>query len=448
MRIAILLLMLYPSLAWSAVKDAEFDGDQYGRVNLFNKQMTRTYEAVLDGRPNYELLQQYGTTDRLRQLSRPVGRLDVMTRDNGMSVCTASIISDRHILTNNHCIPGKGVVVAASILMNYYSTDNEQVTRRYEVDPNPVETSAALDYSILLVKGNPAREFGTIRIAARDPAAGEALLILHHPGGRPKYVTRGGCLATSPDPLSGNEILHRCDTLPGSSGSPVLSESDGRVIGLHFAGMAEASARMNFAKRMSSVYAASAILRSIVLNETTTTGPIHLGGGRMYVGELRAGWPEGRGILTDANGTKYEGQFVNGQPEGTTRITYADGVVNSQANFKRGIQTGLNFCNKTPRTTHISIAYYYENKWISQGWWGVESKTCRILFENPSQRYYYWRATSQDLIWGGDKYSFCTHDRDVFKYDNSIPCIAGAQRRGYHDIDLNGQAGWTHNLTE
>lgn len=448
MRFAIFFLLLFPNFALAAMPEAEFDADQYGRINLFNRQTTRNFEAVLNRQPNFEQLQQYGVSDRLRQLSRPIGRLDIVLKNKKMKTCTASIISDRYILTNNHCISGNENISSSSIVMNYYNAENEKDTKRYEVDITPVETNVDLDYSILAVRGNPSNVFGVARIAARDPAAGESLLILHHPGGLPKYVTRGGCLASNPNPLSGNEILHRCDTLPGSSGAPVLAESDGRMIGLHFAGMNEALERVNFAKRMSSIIAASPVLRSIVYSETTTSGQISLGDGKMYKGELRAGIPEGSGILTDASGAQYEGKFISGQLNGEVKITYADGVVYPRANFSGGVLTGLSFCNKTSRPAHLSFGYNVDGKWISEGWWRIDARSCYLAFPKINYRYYYWRATSQTTTWQGDKYRFCTHDTDAFKYDNSDPCNAKANLRGYHEIDLNGSAFHVHNFIE
>jgi hypothetical protein len=115
---------------------------------------------------------------------------------NGYSNCTASIISARHIITNAHCFPQEqGGVRQAFLLMDYYSDDNEGAVRRFEVRATPVERNAELDFAIAEVSGNPSAQFGRIALEPRDPEPGESLLIVHHPMGKPKHMTRGGCRA-------------------------------------------------------------------------------------------------------------------------------------------------------------------------------------------------------------------------------------------------------------
>jgi hypothetical protein len=68
------------------------------------------------------------------------------------------------------------------------------------------------------------------------------------------------------DQAAGPTLRHRCDTLPGSSGSLVFSMTESQTVGLHYLGGMDAQdeASFNTASRMSAIYEASALLKTIV----------------------------------------------------------------------------------------------------------------------------------------------------------------------------------------
>ncbi len=239
---------------------------EYGKVDITLPQSSRYRPSLRTSTPAFEALGRYPEQSSLRRLSRPVGRLDVLL-EGGMDPCTAVLIADDLILTNNHCIPGtrdRGVVEEATLLMGYYLQGDED-TQRFQVDIDPVETDVSLDYSILRVRGAPGRIWGVMPLEARDPAPGEALLVIHHPLAAPKKITRGNCQARNPDPVHRTNIWHTCDTLPGSSGAPILTDDRRRMIGLHFGGFGDrAVAQFNRAKRVLSLRDESPILRGVL----------------------------------------------------------------------------------------------------------------------------------------------------------------------------------------
>src|SRR5262249_7504644 len=120
-----------------------------------------------------------------------------------------------------------------------------------------------LDYAIVRVKGTPGRDYGIVRLDLRDAKPSEALVIIHHPGGKPKKLTRRECYAAPSRPLTGDELAHHCDTLPGSSGAPVFSEDDFALVGLHHAGYAGVPSdnTYNYAMRMVAIQQVSAQLQ-------------------------------------------------------------------------------------------------------------------------------------------------------------------------------------------
>lgn len=255
-----------------AAAEIMFSASQWGDVNLRLEQSTeRLVESVLTGNPNFEPLAVYAPGSRLRRLSRPVGRLDILFA-SGMTTCTAWLISDSLIITNHHCIPGDRPdrpVKKASFLLGYYSQTDTRDVEREAVHLEPVETSRELDYSILKVDGAPGKRWGTVKLTDSTPRPGEPLIVIHHPAGQPMQVTRGSCRAGSPRPVQGAELFHKCDTLPGSSGAVILDSDFNAAIALHYAGSPNPGPeRYNYGKLIGSIEARSATLRRIIAAES------------------------------------------------------------------------------------------------------------------------------------------------------------------------------------
>jgi hypothetical protein len=278
MRRALLLLALLAAAGDARAQGLSlFPASQYGKATLTLPQSTAGMSSVqlqnvLGRNANFERLDSYRDQDRFRRIATPVGRLDLLVSGplgTGVANCTASIISARHIITNAHCFPqGAGAVKQASLLMDFYSEDNAAQARRFEVKPVPVERNEQLDFVVAEVSGNPSARFGRIALEARDPEPGESLLIIHHPMGMPKHMTRGGCRAHAPVSVDGADIRHRCDTLPGSSGSPILSEGSGRMLGLHYGGSPNPGpSTWNFGKRLSEIATRSRVLSAALAEQ-------------------------------------------------------------------------------------------------------------------------------------------------------------------------------------
>ena len=108
--------------------------------------------------------------------------------------------------------------------MGYLIPRTRTGVAQYSVELKPVEASKDLDYAILRVDGRPGDEWGPIALSTETPSALTSLFIVHHPGGYPQYVTQGRCQTSNPA-LDGHDILHVCDTLPGSSGAPIFDNA-------------------------------------------------------------------------------------------------------------------------------------------------------------------------------------------------------------------------------
>ena len=254
-----------PSNAQDLTRDTVFDAGQWGEKNIIVRQSTGVdLESILSESGNHERLLAYSERNKLRIWSKPVGRLNVQFRNGSFVTCTATLVERDVILTNHHCVPNipkntqqHGPVVRAQLFLGYYSIS--RASKEYDVDITPIRASEAQDYAFLRVEGAPGDEWGIASQQIIPPQAGDSLLVIHHPLGQPKHVTRGGCRAAAPDAVGerGVQLFHLCDTLPGSSGAPIFND-DGQMIGIHRGGAALTDANpVNFGVLLKAIYSES-----------------------------------------------------------------------------------------------------------------------------------------------------------------------------------------------
>ena len=302
MRQALLALMLCsaePALA----QVAAFDPQDYGSAQLIVRQSTgdaARFIAASEGGA-FEPIGELTPGDRMASLAQPVGRLDVLVRDpatgeEGASACTASLLGAGLVLTNHHCVPQDGSleILRASILMDYHTLAG-QGSERFILDPVPVEFRAELDYAILRLSDGsaPSERYGHVALDSAPDEAGSARTVIHHPLGRPKVMSRFRCFALG-GRVEPPVVAHRCDTLPGSSGSPVFDD-EGLMVALHFAGGLDPSdpSSFNMAVDIGTILSASELLGT-----TPAAAPPSAAGGR----PLAAGRAEDPDATLDADG--------------------------------------------------------------------------------------------------------------------------------------------------
>jgi V8-like Glu-specific endopeptidase len=177
---------------------------------------------------------------RYKALAPSVARLRIMT-DAGQAFCTGFLVGDGLLLTNEHCV--RTAEEAASLLVDF-RYDSANAKPKVARGATLLRTSAALDYSLLRLSNPVETTLGRLHLETAAPARErQELVIIQHPGGEPKQVSLEGCLVAglqregaSPQKT---DFGHECDTLGGSSGSPVLDRATGRVVGLHHFGFRE-----------------------------------------------------------------------------------------------------------------------------------------------------------------------------------------------------------------
>ncbi|MFT4925822.1 MAG: serine protease [Phenylobacterium sp.] len=183
--------------------------------------------------------------------TRPVARLLMA----GSGLCTGwRVGNDNHMFTNNHCLDNASTLQDTEVWFNYQadacngSVNNATVIKVTGKDL--LKTDYDLDYSLFTVNGfaNIA-SFGNFGLHTAAPTLGELIYIPQHGSGNPKELSidsdqnaNGKCqidVASATGRAAGTDTGYFCDTIGGSSGSPVLASSDNKVVALHHFGGCE-----------------------------------------------------------------------------------------------------------------------------------------------------------------------------------------------------------------
>ena len=174
--------------------------------------------------------------------AKPVARILA----NGLALCTAWRVGPQNLmLTNNHCFSSQSGATKTEVWFNYENTKCgvKRTGTVTKVRGSAVmKTSAPLDYTLFSVTNfSLIQGFGFLSLDLRDAVQGERIYIPQHGQGTPKQLaitsdqnTSGMCSIDVP--LNGVNTGYKCDTIGGSSGSPVLAASANKVIALHHLG--------------------------------------------------------------------------------------------------------------------------------------------------------------------------------------------------------------------
>jgi V8-like Glu-specific endopeptidase len=172
---------------------------------------------------------------------KPIARLRFVNA-MGQFFCTGFLVTPALLMTNQHCLSSQEEALSALVDFDYDD---------FSAQPRPLRvskleaTSEPLDYSVVRLARPPSPGPGVVKIgtvAAQD----QALVIVEHPAGEPKQASIDDCkvsgIALVGVGTDTTDFGHLCDTLGGSSGSPVFSRQDGTVVGLHHLGFRTDSA--------------------------------------------------------------------------------------------------------------------------------------------------------------------------------------------------------------
>lgn len=221
-----------------------------------------TVEGNIDQGPSFETESTCGINERKDvqcwassnpieyERTRPVARILMA----GSGLCTAwRVGSQNHMFTNNHCLDNEARLQDTEVWFNYQHTacDGSTLDSVIKVTGKTLyKTDYTLDYSVFSVNSFASiAGFGYFGLDVRTPSQGEQIYIPQHGSGNPKELSiqsdqnSGGLcqidVASANGRGTATDTGYLCDTIGGSSGSPVLASSSNNVIALHHFGGCE-----------------------------------------------------------------------------------------------------------------------------------------------------------------------------------------------------------------
>jgi len=194
-----------------------------------------TKPKSISGQSQFELYRNQG--EPIRTLGRSVVRLRFVDDEKKKEfTCTGFLVfTSAHILTNEHCINSDKEMRSALVDFDFDGGGAPTRTVRLR---KLLDSNVELDYSLLEL-AEPA-DRSVLVLKSNSDADGRALFIVQHPGGEVKQVSIRDCKVKGPQmpgtTATPTDFGHTCDTLGGSSGSPVFDPTGLTVVGLHHFG--------------------------------------------------------------------------------------------------------------------------------------------------------------------------------------------------------------------
>lgn len=232
-------------------------------------QQTPAVPLSITGNNDLEPVRDYKAFPEIYNRTRPVAKLSFIVGSDPF-VCTGFLVSDDLLVTNDHCVNTAEICATTHAIFGFELSETGVLHpgQRYRC-AEVLDTDSTLDFALLRLTPDPGQPapgitWGKLELAATEPGSDQQILMVQHPAGEPKQISRKGCAVTL-IPATGfaanTDFGHSCDTKGGSSGSPVLN-TEFKVVGLHHLGFSLSGAEWRDQNRAIRIQ----LLRDRILN--------------------------------------------------------------------------------------------------------------------------------------------------------------------------------------
>ena len=196
-----------------------------------------SWESIIDD-PDFEEINAYKSNDDITRVGNAIAKLTFF--DNGYDSCTGFMISPNRLMTNHHCVSTLEICETTMAIFGFQKNENgDEVYGNQYACENVVTVDYELDFAVLEFQDNPGDKYGFLPFINADVTSDQSVYIIQHADGKPKQIVINNCdvldaVIDGRGPTS--DFSHTCDTLGGSSGSPVMTVNH-QVIGLHHFGI-------------------------------------------------------------------------------------------------------------------------------------------------------------------------------------------------------------------
>jgi V8-like Glu-specific endopeptidase len=164
--------------------------------------------------------------NEFRSATRAVGQLQFTLQAGQQSSCTGFLVGKNLVLTAGHC--GSDIQAATMEL--------REPDRSFPIKLPPLRVKRddqGLDYAILEVEGEPATQYGALKLAGQPPIAGEAVALILFRAGASKLIVlpSADCKISS---IERQTVFHTCSSGGGSAGGPLLTGGSHDVVAVHW----------------------------------------------------------------------------------------------------------------------------------------------------------------------------------------------------------------------
>lgn len=183
----------------------------------------------------------FSANSSLMANAKAVALLTFVRYGEGYS-CSGFLIDNSRFLTNEHCVNDQATCRHAIALFGY---DTSAPSFSQYPCLKVLAVSYPLDFALLELGGSPGTAWGHIDFDVTPPVKGELLYMIQHPGDEPKKVSFQNCEVIDPVTTGRapkTDLSDDCDTLEGSSGSPLISRATNKVVALHHWGFVDGTA--------------------------------------------------------------------------------------------------------------------------------------------------------------------------------------------------------------